>query len=101
MTNSTIRTTGRVKDHALLRRSEQAWNNLDGVRRTRDRVLRYVFGDQWADAIDYHNGKITERKWIQMKGNVPLQNNGIYAEYQRAVDGFVRAKGDGNPERDA
>ena len=92
MTNSTIRTTGRVKDHALLRRTEQAWNNLDGVRRTRDRVLRYVFGDQWADAIDYHNGKITERKWIQMKGNVPLQNN-IMISIQNSVSGLYSKQG--------
>ena len=45
--------------------------------------------------------KNLEKIWLYLPNNVPLQNNGIYAEYQRAVDGFVRAKGDGNPERDA
>lgn len=45
--------------------------------------------------------KKLEKIWLYLPNNVPLQNNGIYAEYQRAVDGFVRAEGDGNPERDA
>ena len=82
--------TERVTDHALLRRCEQAWNNLDNVRRTRERVQRYVFGDQWADVIDSHNGKITERRWIQMKGNVPLQNNVMISIQTSVLESNVR-----------
>jgi len=35
------------KDYDLLRRCEQAWNNLEDVRRVRERVKNYVYGDQW------------------------------------------------------
>lgn len=77
----------REKDQDLLRRCEQAWNNLDDARRTRERTLNYVFGDQWGDVIEYHNGEITERKYIQMRGDVPLQNN-IMISIQNSVVGL-------------
>ena len=82
----------RKTDFALLRRCEQAWNNKDNIRRTRERVLNYVFGDQWGDVIEYHNGTITERKYIQMKGNVPLQNN-IMVSIQNSVVGLYAKQG--------
>ena len=63
------------KDYDLLRRCEQAWNNLEDVRRVRERVKNYVYGDQWGDVIEYHKGTITERRYIQETGGVPLQNN--------------------------
>lgn len=89
----------RDKDLDLLRRCEQAWNNLDDVRRNRERTLNYVFGDQWGDTIEYHNGEMTERRYIQMRGDVPLQNNimisiqnsivGLYARQQTEPNCFA------------
>lgn len=82
----------RVRDLDLLKRCEQAWNNKDDVRRTRERILNYVYGDQWGDIIEYKDGMITERKFIQMKGNVPLQNN-IMIGIQNTVVGLYAKQG--------
>ena len=45
--------------------------------------------------------KNLEKIWLYLPNNVPLQNDELYTEYERPTDGFVRAKGDGDPERDA
>jgi hypothetical protein len=45
------------------------------MRLMRDRVRRYTYEDQWGDVIEYRHGTTTERKYIQSKGNVALQNN--------------------------
>lgn len=80
------------KDFDLLRRCEQAWNNKADIRRTRERVLNYVFGDQWSDVIEYRHGKITERRKIQMGGDVALQNN-IMVSIQNTVVGLYAKQG--------
>ena len=82
-------------DIDLLARCEQAWNNGDNIRKTRERVLNYVYGDQWGDIIEWRNGQITERRYIQRKGNVPLQNN-IMISIQNSVVGLY-AKQAGEP----
>lgn len=65
----------RRRDTALLSRCYQAWANLDDVRKTRERVLNYCYGDQWGDIIEYKNGQYTEREFLKMQGNIPLTNN--------------------------
>lgn len=80
------------QDVDLLRRCENAWTDLDPVRRTRERTLKYVFDDQWGDVITYRNGHITERRYIQLKGNVPLQNN-IMVSIQNSVVGLYAKQG--------
>lgn len=82
----------RRKDYELLRRCEQAWNNKDDVRRQRERVLNYVFGDQWGEVIRWRKGNISERQYIQAKGNVPLQNN-IMVSIQNSVVGLYAKQG--------
>lgn len=79
-------------DYELLRRCEQAWNNKDDIRRTRERVLNYVFGDQWGDVIYWRDGVVTERAYIQAKGNVPLQNN-IMISIQSSIVGLYSKQG--------
>lgn len=85
----------RHDDTDLLIRCRQAWNNKEDARRIRERVLRYVYGDQWGDIIEYKNGEISERRYIQKKGNVPLQNN-IMISIQNSVVGLY-AKQAGEP----
>lgn len=90
-----IRTRRRV-DYDLKLRCEQAWNNLDDVRRTRERVKEYVYGDQWGDIIHYKNGHITEREYIQRKGNVPLQNNIMISILNSIVGLYDKQSGEPN-----
>ena len=82
----------RRRNLELLRRCEQAWNNKENIRSVRERVLNYVFGDQWGDIIQYKDGEITERKYIQSKGNVPLQNN-IMVSSQNSIIGLYAKQG--------
>ena len=90
-----VRTRRRV-DYDLKLRCEQAWNNLEDVRRTRERVKEYVFGDQWGDVIHYKNGRITEREYIQRKGNVPLQNNIMISILNSVVGLYDKQAGEPN-----
>lgn len=83
-------------DYDLLLRCQQAWNNLEDVRRTRERVKEYVWGDQWGDVIHYKNGVITEREYIQRKGNVPLQNNIMISILNSVVGLYDKQAGEPN-----
>jgi len=60
---------------ALLERCYQAWNNLENVRKTRDRVIDYCYGDQWGEIVEYKGGTYTERQLLYRRGSVPLTNN--------------------------
>ncbi|MBQ7685212.1 MAG: hypothetical protein IJT48_12065, partial [Bacteroidaceae bacterium] len=90
-----VRTRRRV-DYDLKLRCQQAWNNLDDVRRTRERVKEYVYGDQWGDVIHYKRGLITEREYIQRKGNVPLQNNIMISILNSVVGLYDKQAGEPN-----
>ena len=74
-------------DNELYERCQQAWNNGENLRLNYERVHKYVFEDQWGDVIEWRNGEITEREYIQRKGNVPLQNN-IMISIQNSVVGL-------------
>ena len=95
-TNSIDVHSRRRQDHDLFTRCEQAWNNGEDVRKTYERVRSYVFDDQWGDVIHWRNGEITEREYIQRKGNVPLQNN-IMISIQNSVVGlYTKQAGEPN-----
>ena len=83
-------------DYDFLLRCEQAWNNLDEIRRNRERIKEYVYGDQWGDVIRYKNGMITEREYIQRKGNVPLQNNVMISILNSVVGLYTKQAGEPN-----
>lgn len=59
----------------LLDRCRQSWEMKRNLRETRERIKDYCYGDQWGDVIEYRGERMTERKYIQKKGNVPLSNN--------------------------
>ena len=83
-------------DYDLFQRCQQAWNNGENIRRNYERVHQYVFEDQWGDVIQWRNGEITEREYIQRKGNVPLQNN-IMISIQNSVVGlYTKQSGEPN-----
>ena len=86
----------RRMDYDLKLRCEEAWNNLDDVRRTRERVKEYVYGDQWSDVIYYKDGCISEREYIQRKGNVPLQNNIMISILNSVVGLYAKQSGEPN-----
>ena len=86
----------RRQDIDLLARCNQAWNNLEDVRLVRDRVRRYTYEDQWGDVIEYRDGTITERKYIQSKGNVPLQNNIMISILNSVVGLYAKQSGEPN-----
>lgn len=96
LNNSLSRHPRRHVDLELYRRCEQAWNNGEDIRKNYERVRNYVFDDQWGDVIYWRNGEITEREYIQRKGNVPLQNN-IMISIQNSVVGlFTKQAGEPN-----
>lgn len=90
-----IRRRRRVDDSLLLR-CNQAWDNGEDIRRTRERVKEYVYGDQWGDIIYYKDGVVKEREYIQRKGNVPLQNNIMISILQSVVGLYAKQGGEPN-----
>ncbi len=86
----------RRNDYDLVLRCQQAWNNLEEPRRVRERVKEYVYGDQWGDIIHYRHGRITEREYIQRKGNVPLQNNIMISIIGSVVGLYTKQSGEPN-----
>ena len=93
-------TYGQKINVPLLERFHRAWDNLSKFREDRDRSLRYIYGDQWSDQILYKGRLITEKNYIQSKGNIPLVNNvmrslvnsvtGIYAKQDTEPVCFAR-----------
>lgn len=88
---------------SLLYRCEQAWNNLEDMRLTRDRTKRYCYSDQWGDTVDVNGVKMTEREYLQkVQASVPLVNNimisilnsvvGLYAKQGTEPVAFARTR---------
>lgn len=80
------------KDNKILERCRNAWNRFEPARKARERTMKYTFGDQWSDIIEYKGGHITERRYIQKKGNIPLQNN-IMISIFNTVAGLYEKQG--------
>lgn len=63
-------------DMELLAECAQSWNNKEDPRRERDRILRYLFGNQWGDTVKLPDGRsMIEENLIIEQGNKPLKNN--------------------------
>ena len=62
-------------DRHLLQRMEAAWENDRPVREEGERCHRFVYGDQWGDMTYYDGQWMTERKYLECRGKVPLTNN--------------------------
>ena len=70
------RSTGTANNNLpLLTRSSIIWENFAPARRERERIGRYVYGDQWSDSITYKGKTMTEAEYIRKQGNLPLVNN--------------------------
>lgn len=82
-------------DTELLAMCEQSWMNLDDFRQQRARILRYVFGNQWGDYINYHGCHITEEQYMLMKHNIPLKNNIMVSLWMSVVG--IHAKQETEP----
>lgn len=89
-------------NNELLERCRQSWEMKRDIRETRERIKDYCYGDQWGDVIEYRGERMTERKYIQKKGNIPLSNNimisvaqslvGMYAKQSAEPTCFARVR---------
>jgi len=77
--------TGGRYDLDLLADCSRSWNNKDGFRRERARILRYLFGNQWGDYITYRGLRMTEEEYIKLKHNTPLKNNVMVSLWMSVV----------------
>lgn len=76
---------------AILLQCQQYWNNLESFRKERERNKRYTYGDQWSDIVEVDGEKMTEEKYIESQGSVPLKNN-LMRRLVRNVMGVYRAQ---------
>lgn len=82
----------RKVDLDLLERCQLAWESKRELRENRDRVSSYVYNDQWGDIIETNEGSMTERRYLQKRGNVPLSNN-IMVSILNSVVGLYAKQG--------
>ena len=61
----------------ILIEAQNHWANMSRFRQERERNKRYTYGDQWIDTIEVDGQRISEEKYIEQQGNVPLKNNMI------------------------
>lgn len=82
------------KNLALLHRAEQAWLNMDDLRRQGARANRFVYGDQWADPItimiDGCRQTMTMREYLALDGHVPMQANQLRTTVDTIVGVLVK-----------
>ncbi len=76
-------------DYELIDRAAAAWMGWSRFREERLRNKRYTFGDQWCDTITVDGERMTEGRWIEKQGCVPLKNNMI-RRLVRSVVGVFR-----------
>lgn len=76
-------------DFELIDRAAAAWLSWARFRADRRRNKRYTFGDQWCDTITVDGETMTEERWIERQGCVPLKNNMI-RRLVRSVVGVFR-----------
>lgn len=77
-------------DTPLLDKCEAAWLNLAPYRRTRERMLRFIYGDQWGDRIKVKGKWMTEREHLVRTGNVALQFNLIKKNVNSVAGGVIK-----------
>lgn len=74
---------GKRKDLALYYRARQAWMNWSEYRTQRERVKRYLFGDQWGDLVCVDGKWMTERRMMENQGIHPLSSKYMYKYYNK------------------
>lgn len=72
----------RHKDLELLQRCETLWHNLESMRESRARVIRFAWGDQWGDLMEVDGEVMTQRQYLQRCGNIVLQSNQIKSKIE-------------------
>ena len=87
-----VKKAQRKVNRDLLARCNQAWENLRPIRETGERIMNYCYGDQWGDIIEYKNGYISERRYLQEHSTVPLVNN-IMASILNSIVGLYSKQG--------
>lgn len=82
------------KDIRMLLRARNAWENLEPVRKSRARAMRFTYGDQWGDDVTVMiNGEkktMTMREYLSMEGNIPQQTNQIKSQVNTIVGVLIK-----------
>lgn len=89
-----IKKHGTKKNLPLLEEFERLWMGMQGMRDTRKRNFRYVFGDQWGDLVQDERGRwVTERSRImQRTGGIALQNNHLFKVVNSIVGVYCKSQ---------
>lgn len=79
----------------ILYQVQDYWNNMETYRRERERVRRYVYGDQYSDKITVKTKigcekVMKEEEYIRSQGSEPLQNNHLWS-VMRSMLGIFRS----------
>lgn len=75
----------------ILMEAQYYWNQMEDLRKDRERNKRYTYGFQWDDMICVDGKSMTEEEYIKSQGNVPLKNN-LIRRLVRSVLGVYRSQ---------
>ncbi|MDD2315676.1 MAG: hypothetical protein PHX12_12555 [Proteiniphilum sp.] len=87
-----VRKGDQSKEMDILYRAKRCWDGLYEIRRNRERLMKFRYGDQYIDKVEVEGRTMTEKAYWEEQGVSPKKNNMI-AKMVRSVIGIYKEQG--------
>lgn len=87
-----VRKGDQRKEMDILYRAKRCWDGLYEIRRNRERLMKFRYGDQYIDKVEVEGRTMTEKAYWEEQGVSPKKNNMI-AKMVRSVIGVYKEQG--------
>lgn len=87
-----VRKGDQSKEMDILYRAKRCWDGLYEIRRNRERLMKFRYGDQYIDKVEVEGRTMTEKAYWEEQGVSPKKNNMI-AKMVRSVIGVYKEQG--------
>ena len=84
-----VRKGDQSKEMDILYRAKRCWDGLYEIRRNRERLMKFRYGDQYIDKVEVEGRTMTEKAYWEEQGVSPKKNNMI-AKMVRSVIGVYK-----------
>lgn len=79
------------KEMDLLYRAKNCWDGLYEIRRNRERLIRFRYGEQYIDKVEVDGQVMSEKTYWESQGVTPKKNN-LIAKMVRSVIGVYKSQ---------
>lgn len=84
-----VRKGDQRKEMDILYRAKRCWDGLYEIRRNRERLMKFRYGDQYIDKVEVEGRTMSEKAYWEEQGVSPKKNNMI-AKMVRSVIGVYK-----------